>query len=146
MRRAMVFSLAILSALLATGAAGGVLIQELIVAEPSVFPTPLLVLLDWATLGIAGAVYIVLAEVQSDTNHLKMAWGILGAYVPLGLLGAFSIGPMTLIGGILLFAPILLVSIRHRPKLLAYFTSFGIGAFGNLVLLVAFITSGRLLR
>lgn len=140
MIRAILLSSAVLGAMLATGAAGEVLIHEFDVSGSSIFPMPFLVLFEWVFLGISGVVYVVLTELRSDMDHLKWTWVIIGAYVPLIFLSALSIGPIVLISGVLLLAPTLIISFRNRSNFMRYSVFFGIGAIGNLVLLFALIT------
>lgn len=146
MIRVISLSSAILGAMLATTAAGLVLVQQADSPGSSVFPMPFLVLFEWAAMGIAGAVYIVLAELRSDTSQVRGAWGIVGAYVPLILLGAFSIGPIALISAVLLLVPALLLTLRNRLPIMRQLAILGIGAIGNLALLFAFIAIARVVQ
>ena len=143
MVRAIPLSSAILGALFATGMAGLVLIEQAASPGSSIFPMLFLVLFEWAAFGITGAVYLVLTELRPDTSQVRGAWSIVGAYVPLILLGAFSIGPNVLVSAVLLLVPTLILTLRNRLPIIRHLAILGIGTIANLVLLLAFIALAR---
>jgi hypothetical protein len=146
MSRTISLSFTVLGAFLAAGAAGIILIQQADMPGSSVFPMPFLVLFEWAVLGIAGAVYVSLAELRSDERQLQGAWAIVGAYIPLILLGAFSIGPIALVTAVLLLGPTIFLTIRHGSPILRQMGILAIGALANLVILLTLIGIDRIVR
>ncbi len=144
MVRAISLSFAVLAAVFATGMAGLIFIEQADYPGSSIFPMPFLVLLEWAAFGIAGAVYLILAELRSEINQIRGSWGIIGAYIPLILLGAFSIGPYVLASAVLLLGPTLILTLRNRLPIIRHLAILGIGAIANLVLLFAFIGLAKL--
>jgi hypothetical protein len=137
---------AVLGAVLAVTAAVVILIQQAGILGISIFPLPFLVFVDWATLGIAGAVYVNLSTIHSDAHQLQGAWAVLGAYIPLIVLGAFSIGPIALVGGLLLLAPTIHLTIRYGGNFRRLLGILVIGGLVNLIVLVALIMIGQLAR
>jgi hypothetical protein len=144
--RTISLSSAVLGAILATMGAGMILIQQAGIFASNVFPMPFLVLLDWAVLGVAGAVYVSLATLRPDARQLQGAWAVLGAYVPLIVIGAFSIGPVALLCALLLLAPTLFLTIRHQVNFGRLLGILAIGILANLTLVLALVMIGRLAR
>lgn len=104
-----------------------------------VWPLPGLILLYWAMLGIIGLIASFLAIRQSTSKFPNGIWIIDGAFIPLVILGALSIGMMVLIGLLLLFISSLLLTIRRKPRLLSSMGSFILGILGSSGLLLGMI-------
>ena len=146
MSRTISLTSAVLSTILASGAAGMVFIQQAGIPGSPVFPLPFLVLLEWALLSIAGAIYVSLAELRADGRQLQGAWAIVGAYIPLILLSAASIGPIALVCAILLLAPTIFVTMRFGSPILRQLGILVIGAIVNLMMLFALIGIDTIVR
>lgn len=144
MSRTISLASAVLGAIWATVAAGLFLIQETEGPGSTAFPMPFLVLLDWAALGIAGAIYVSFVTLRSDARKLQGAWIVLGAYIPLIIIGGFSIGPFALVGALLLLAPAVFLTIRHGGSSVRLLGSLVIGLLANLTIILAFVLIGRL--
>jgi hypothetical protein len=134
---------AIIGAGLATAAAGAFLSQQASFNGSSVFPMPFFALFDWAVLGIAGAVYLALAELRPEDHQTKGAWAVLGAYLPLIVLGALSIGSIALVSAAFLLVPVILHTIRYRVPFLRQLGFLLIGAVINLAFLGILIFFSR---
>jgi hypothetical protein len=107
------------------------------------WPLPGLVLLDWALLGLIGFLGAYLSFRQLSAKWLQVTWFITGAFMPLIVLGAFSIGLFVLIGFLLFVTSTILLAIRKRAKWLESFSLLMLGAICNLVLLLITITLGK---
>jgi hypothetical protein len=146
MAKTIALTSAIVGALLAFTAASLVLIQEASHPGASIFPMPVLVLIEWGVLGMAGAIYLLLAEMRQAGRYLLGAWAMLGAYLPLILLGAFTIGPYALASALLLLAPTAYLTHRHDIGARRWPGYLVIGALGNLAILLILILLGNLAR
>jgi hypothetical protein len=144
--RSITILLAVLGAMIAVAAAGLMLSEEVSFNGTSVFPLPFLVLFEWGVLGMAGAVYVTLSELQWSDHHPQVAWGILGAYVPLIFLGAFSLGLLALISALPLVAATVIMTIRRRLSAFRCLGMMTIGALANLAILFGLIGLNALSR
>ncbi len=107
------------------------------------WPLPGMVLLWWALLGVFGFIAVYLAVRQTFTGWLHASIFLTGAFLPLVILGAFSIGIFVLIGFLFFLVSMLILALRKRAKLLESFGLFILGAICNLGLLYLMITLGR---
>ncbi len=108
----------------------------------TLWPLPGLVLVDWALLGIIGffAAFIIFRE--NLVIWQQVIWAISGAFIPLIILGAGSIGPFVLIEFGLFMVCSLFLSVQRQPKWLENFGALMLGAIINLGLLTAIIFLG----
>lgn len=143
MSRIISILLSVTGGILATAAAGAFTAQQANISGSDIFPMPFLALLDWGILGIAGAVYIILAELRSEPRQLQGAWGILGAYIPLILLGALTIGPLALVSAAFLLVAAMILTVRYKAPYLRQLGFLVIGGLVNLVILIALILLAR---
>jgi len=105
----------------------------------SLWPLPGLVLTDWLILGAATLIGTIFTLRSKTIKWLLATWLLTGAFIPLVILGAFSIGAYVLISCVLFLISTLIVSIRRHPKWLDCFASFILGLFVNLGLLLLII-------
>jgi hypothetical protein len=109
------------------------------------FPLPGLVLIDWAALGILGFFGVYFGVKQTPTFWSRIAWVVIGAFLPLIILGAFSIGFFVFISLSFFLASTILISILNKNGT-KWLNSFGLvmlGALCNLGLLYIFIVLGN---
>lgn len=104
------------------------------------WPLPGLALADWALMGLLGfvAAYFVFRNVS--VRWQQATWFISGAFIPLVILGAFSIGPFVLISFVLFMVSSLVLAVQRNPKWLENFGLLMLGAIINLIILFIIIT------
>jgi hypothetical protein len=113
------------------------------IPEASIWPLPGFVLLDWANLGLFGFLTTILCFRQSSTKWLQVTWFITGMFIPLIVLGAFSIGSAVLIVFLLFVISTIILAIRKRAKWLESIGLVLLGAICNLGVLLVVITLGN---
>ena len=113
----------------------------------SIWPLPGLVLLDWAAFGVVGFTGILLAEdrvaPQARPSRFGASWFAIGAFLPLVVLGALSIGPFVFISLVTLLIAALMASMQLKLSLLPRLKFLLIGTVANLVLLLGMILLGQ---
>jgi hypothetical protein len=144
MSRIVALIVALSGATLAVVGASLVLLQQTHGPIWQLFPLPFLALFDWALFGLAGAVLLTLSVIHDNPRDLKAAWFAGGALLPLGVLGAFSIGAYVLLTSLLLLAPAVFMTIRSRLVLLPNLGWCLLGALANLSVLLLLIFSSLL--
>jgi hypothetical protein len=102
------------------------------------------VLLDWALIGVIGFLVTFLSIRMDTSKWLRAFWFCTGAFLPLIILGAFSIGPFALIVFLLFLISAILLLIRRGSKWLESVGFLIIGAICNLGLLLIIISLGNL--
>jgi hypothetical protein len=107
------------------------------------FPLPGLVLIDWAVLGILGFFGAYFGVKLTPSFWLKIAWFVIGAFLPLMILGLFSIGLFIFISLPFFLASIILISIRNKMMWLNSLGLVLLGAVGNFALLYVFVALGN---
>jgi hypothetical protein len=112
------------------------------IPEASLWPLPGLVLIDWILFGLVGFIACYFCFRQVSAKWLHVAWFITGTFIPLIILGAFSIGPGVLLTFILFVVSTIILTIRQRGKLLASFGLLLLGSICNLGVLLIIITLG----
>ncbi len=112
-------------------------------AGASLWPLPGMVLLLWAALGIFGFVAGLFTVQQSSVHWLQALTFITGMFIPLVILGAFSIGTLVLIAFLFFLASAVIISLRKKAKFLESFGLLMLGAVLNLGLLYVVITLGN---
>jgi len=137
-------ALAFFGAIVSLGGALSIYSSQTPIAETPLWPLPGFVLLDWALLGLIGFLATYLSFRQLSSKWRLVAWFITGAFTPLIVLGAFSIGLFVLIGFLLFMISTILLAIRKRAKWLESFGLWMLGAICNLVILLIMITLGNL--
>jgi hypothetical protein len=108
--------------------------------EASLWPLPGLVLIDWVLIGLVGFSTTYFYFRRISTKWLHVAWLITGMFIPLIILGAFSIGAGVLIAFIMFVVSTIMITIRQRGKLLASFGLLMVGSICNLGVLLILIT------
>ena len=109
----------------------------------SIWPMPGLVLLNWAVIGLLGFVGLIAEGSWKRTINLVDTWFVVGALIPLMMIGAFSIGPLVLMTLLAFLVATLLASTQAKGNWLRYFKTLLIGAIANLAILYLFIILGR---
>jgi hypothetical protein len=113
----------------------------------SIWPLPGLVLLDWAAFGVVGFTGILLAEEgvapQARPSRFGASWFAIGAFLPLVVLGALSIGPYVFLSLVTLLIAAVLASMQLKLSLLPRLKFLLIGMVANLVLLLGMILLGQ---
>jgi hypothetical protein len=133
---------AALSAAIALGGGIGFAAQQASWASApgeSIWPLPGLVLLEWAALGVIGFMGILLAENPHDLAWFGGSWFVIGAFLPLMILGALSIGPFVFISLVTLLIAAVLTSVQLKISLLPRLKFLLIGIVANLGLLLGVI-------
>jgi hypothetical protein len=113
------------------------------IPEASLWPLPGLILMDWVLLGLIGFLTAYLCFRQVPAKWLHVAWFITGAFIPLIILGIFSIGLAVLIAFIFYVVSTTILTIRQRGRLLASFGLLMLGSVSNLGILFIMITLGN---
>jgi hypothetical protein len=106
------------------------------------WPLPGLVLMDWAILGVLGFLGAYLGTKPLVGGWARSAWFVVGALIPLMVLGAFSIGPLVLLTLAFLAASAILVTIYKRIKAVDVLGIFLLGVIINLGILLGLIALG----
>ncbi len=109
---------------------------------PSIWPMPGLILLEWGLLGVSGLASTALAVWKPASKWLLALWAITGGFVPMVIIGAFSIGPYVFIGYVFFLAACLLLTFRHKPGWLKCAGWFMLGLIANLVIILLFVSLG----
>jgi hypothetical protein len=133
---------AALSAAIALGGGIGFAAQQASLASApgeSIWPLPGLVLLEWAAFGTVGFMGILLAENPHNLSWLSASWFVLGAFLPLVILGALSIGPFVFLSLVALLIAALLTSWQLKISLLPRLKFLLIGMVANFGLLLGVI-------
>jgi hypothetical protein len=131
--------LAALSAAIALGGGIGFAAQQAALPGSSIWPLPGLVLLEWAAFGVIGFTGILLAENPANLSWFGASWFVIGAFLPLVVLGALSIGPFVLLSLVALLIAALLTSLQLKLSLLPRLKFLLIGIVANLGLLLGLI-------
>ena len=114
------------------------------IPEALLWPLPGLILLYWALLGLIGLLTTYLSFRQIHVIWLKVTWFVTGTFIPLIILGAFSIGMGVLIAELLFLISAIILTIRQRAKWLECLGLLILGAICSLALLLITITLGNL--
>lgn len=109
------------------------------IAGASLWPLPGLVLVDWLLIGVIGFVVTFFSLRRKAVGWLRMTWLLTGAFIPLIILGAFSIGLFVLMAFFLAVISTFIIAIRQRIKWLESFGFLMLGSIGNLVILALMI-------
>jgi hypothetical protein len=140
------FSAMLLAFLGAIGSFLGVIFvfasQEQIPAA-SLWPLPGLVLIDWVLLGLIGFFAAYFSFRHGSAKWVPVAWFIAGTFIPLIILGAFSIGLAVLVVFLLFVVSTVIFAMRQRGNWLASFGLFMLGSICNLGVLLLMIMLGK---
>ena len=112
------------------------------IPEASLWPLPGLILINWVMLGLVGFIAAYFCFRQASAKGLHLAWFITGTFIPLIILGAFSIGAGVLIAFLLFVVSTIILTIRQRGRLLASFGLLMLGSVCNLGILLILIKLG----
>jgi hypothetical protein len=106
----------------------------------TLWPLPGLVLMLWVLLAIVGFVSAYLCMKRLTVKWQRALWAILGTFIPLMILGAFSIGTLVFLVFMLFLISNLILSIRQRAMWLVNLGFLLLGGVGNLTLLLIIIS------
>jgi hypothetical protein len=107
-----------------------------------VWPLPALALLDWGVLGFAGFLAAGPGTPPAADGSRQRQWLIGGALLPLGAVGALSIGPFVFLAALLFLASPGWEALAHSRIGIRDLLWLAGGMVGNLVLLLLFIALG----
>jgi hypothetical protein len=110
------------------------------IASAPLWPLPGLVLVDWTLLGSIGFVTAFFSLRKKTAGWFRMTWIITGTFIPIAILGAFSIGMVVIISFLLFVFSTVIIALRYREKWLESFGLLMLGSLGNLAILMAIIT------
>lgn len=136
--------LAFIGSLVASGGSLMFLVDQARMSSSSVWPLPGLVLMDWAILGILGFLSAYGSRTPSSALWRKIAWVVVGALIPLVILGAFSIGLFVLVSLLFFLGSTIFLSMQKKEKWLDHLGMFFIGTVSNLGFLLLFVAIGQL--
>ena len=115
-------------------------LSQVQIAAGPLWPLPGLVLVDWTLLGVIGFVTAFFSLRKKTTRWFQATWLITGTFIPLSILGAFSIGLLVMISFLLFVFSTVIIALRYREKWLENFGLLMLGSIGNLLILMAIIT------
>jgi hypothetical protein len=113
------------------------------IPEAPLWLLPGMVLLDWVLLGAIGLLTAFFSFRHVSAKWVQAAWFITGTFIPLIILGAFSIGLGVLVAFFLFVVSTIILSIRRRGKWLLSFGLLMLGSICNLGILLIMITLGN---
>ncbi len=112
----------------------------------TLWPLPGYVLIDWILAGSLGFIAVFFYLRKPSKNRLRMTWLFPGAFIPLIVLGAFSIGLMVLLSFLLSLVSTSILAFRNQTNWLESFGVLMVGSIGNLAIVMAIISlSGQML-
>jgi hypothetical protein len=111
-------------------------------AVTSLWPLPGLILLEWALLSVIGFASTYLVVRGARGKWLRGSWFISGAFIPLIILRALSIGPFVLLAFLLFVISTIILTVQRRLQWLLSFGLLMLGSLVNLGLLILIITLG----
>jgi hypothetical protein len=109
------------------------------IPEATLWPMPGLVLVDWLLIGVISFVVVSISLRRKTVGWLRMTWLMTGAFIPLIILGALSIGLLVLIAFFFAVISTFIIAIRYRFKWLESFGFLILGSISNLLILILFI-------
>ena len=116
------------------------------IPEASLWPLPGLILVDWLLIGSLSFVAVFFCLRRKSSTWRKLVWFMTGTFIPVIILGAFSIGLMALIAFFFVVISTFIIAIRQGSKWLESFGFLMLGSICNLGVIAAIIflsTSGN---
>lgn len=135
---AVIFAFA--GAVVSFGGAFSLYAEQVQFAVAPLWPLPGLILLEWVVLGVVGFLSAYLSFRRLPGRWVRVSWFITGTFIPMIVIGAFSIGPFVLIAFLLFVISTIILAIRRDSKWLESFGMLMLGAILNLLLLYIVIT------
>jgi hypothetical protein len=114
-------------------------ISETQIAGESPWPLPGLVLVDWVLIGSLIFVAVFFNLRKKSARWVRATWFLTGAFIPVIIVGAFSIGSLVLITFFLAVISTFIVAIQQESKWLASFGFLMLGSICNLGVLAAIL-------
>jgi hypothetical protein len=138
-------ALALIGALIAILGSWLVFQNQAQIQGSRVWPLPGLILLDWVLLGILGFLGALFSNKPNGSAWLKGIWFVVGALMPLVILGALSIGLFVFISLLFILAASVLITIQRKGKGLVHLALVIVGIICNLGLSLVFILANGLI-
>ncbi len=107
----------------------------------SLWPLPGFVLIDWIVAGSLGFIATFFCLRKASRRWLRWDWVFTGSFIPLIILGAFSIGPLVLISFLLFLVPAAILTLGVKTDWAADFGLLMVGSIINLAILMGIITA-----
>ncbi len=137
--------LAFVGAVIALIGSGLVFADQAQIPESRIWPLPGLIFFDWAIIGILGFLGAWLSDKPNGSTWLKVIWFVVGALIPLVILGAFSIGLFVLFTLLFFLASAVILTIQMKGEALGHIELFMVGVICNLGILLVLIITNSLL-
>jgi hypothetical protein len=109
--------------------------------EVPLWPLPGLVLIDWLLVGVTGFLAVFFSLRRRTVWWHRITWLLTGAFIPLFILGALSIGTLVLMAFFLALISTFIITIRLRWKWLESTGYLLLGSIINLAILALTIIS-----
>lgn len=136
--------LAFIGALIALSGSWLVFVEQAQFQGARIWPLPGFALVDWAIMGTLGFLGVLFSYRPNGSVWLKTIWFVVGALIPLVVLGAFSIGLFVLISLLFILASSIIISIQKKSKWLWHLGLLMVGVICNLGLFLLFIAFSKL--
>src|SRR5215218_14499 len=106
----------------------------------SLWPLPVLVLIEWLLLGIVGGIATVADRQSARSVWTSTRWAVCGALFGLVILGGFSIGPVVVVAALAFLAAAILADHRYQRKVGVQVGLLTAGTVSNIAVLLTLIT------
>ncbi len=100
------------------------------VPDTPLWPLPGLVLVDWLLIGSISFIAAFFSLRRKSTGWLNLIWFMTGTFIPVIILGAFTIGLMVLIAFFFIVISTFIIAIKQESK---WLTSFGYLMLGSII-------------
>jgi hypothetical protein len=100
------------------------------VSGTPLWPLPGLVLVDWMLIGAISFIATFFSLRKKSAGWLKLIWFMTGTFIPVIVLGAFTIGVLVLIAFFFMVISTFIIAIRQESK---WLTSFGYLMLGSII-------------
>jgi hypothetical protein len=100
------------------------------VSGTPLWPLPGLVLVDWMLIGAISFIATFFCLRKRSAGWLKLIWFMTGTFIPVIILGAFTIGVLVLVAFFFMVISTFIIAIRQESK---WLTSFGYLMLGSII-------------
>jgi hypothetical protein len=114
------------------------------IPEASLWPLPGWMLINWFFVAVFGFIVAFFCLRRKTVGWLRMTWFLTGAFIPLIILGAFSIGLWVFIAFFFTMLSTIFIAIRQKSKWLESFGFLMLGSIINLGILILIIVIANL--
>jgi uncharacterized membrane protein HdeD (DUF308 family) len=140
MRQITEATLVVLGTLLCSGGAASFWQFQLSSPAASLWPLPVLVLIEWMLLGVVAAIAALGDRRSEQSVWTTIRWVVCGGLFGLLILGLFSIGLLVLFAALSFLAAALLAERRYQRNMKVPVGLLTAGTVGNLGLLLTLIS------